>query len=109
MAREWSRGLADPGIRDYLACPPAARRCASGCASSGRPSAQLGARQRARLREHADAVSDAREMAFLWSGQNSVGDLYVQLIRSDRADEKPLRLTHTENGFLCCQSWSPDG
>jgi Tol biopolymer transport system component/DNA-binding winged helix-turn-helix (wHTH) protein len=52
---------------------------------------------------------DAREMAFLWSGQNSVGDLYVQLIRSDRADEKPLRLTHTENGFLCCQSWSPDG
>jgi Tol biopolymer transport system component/DNA-binding winged helix-turn-helix (wHTH) protein len=52
---------------------------------------------------------DAREMAFLWGGQNSVGDLYVQLIRGDRADERPLRLTHTENGFLCCQSWSPDG
>lgn len=52
---------------------------------------------------------DAREMAFLWNSQNSTGDLYVQLIRGDRADERPLRLTQTKSGFLCCQSWSPDG
>ncbi len=52
---------------------------------------------------------DAREMAFLWNGGNSSSDLYVQLIREDRIDEHPLRLTHTDGGFLCCQSWSPDG
>lgn len=52
---------------------------------------------------------DAREIAFLWNGETEVADLYVQLIRGDRADERPLRLTHTGNGFLCCQSWSPDG
>jgi Tol biopolymer transport system component/DNA-binding winged helix-turn-helix (wHTH) protein len=52
---------------------------------------------------------DAKEIAFLWSGQRLGGDLYVQLIRSDRGDEKPLRLTHTSSGFLCCANWSPDG
>jgi Tol biopolymer transport system component/DNA-binding winged helix-turn-helix (wHTH) protein len=52
---------------------------------------------------------DAKEIAFLWSGERLGGDLYVQLIRSDRGDEKPLRLTHTSRGFLCCASWSPDG
>lgn len=52
---------------------------------------------------------DAREVAFLWNAGNSWSDLYVQLIRSDRTDERPLRLTHMQNGFLCCQSWSPDG
>ncbi len=52
---------------------------------------------------------DAKEIAFLWSGERLGGDLYVQLIRSDRGDEKPLRLTHTSRGLLCCASWSPDG
>jgi Tol biopolymer transport system component/DNA-binding winged helix-turn-helix (wHTH) protein len=52
---------------------------------------------------------DAREMAFIWNSGNSSSDLYVQLIRGDRADEHPLRLAHTDPGFLCCQSWSPDG
>jgi Tol biopolymer transport system component/DNA-binding winged helix-turn-helix (wHTH) protein len=52
---------------------------------------------------------DAREMAFIWNSENSSSDLYVQLIRADRADEHRLRLTHTDGGFLCCQSWSPDG
>ena len=52
---------------------------------------------------------DAKEIAFIWSGERLGGDLYVQLIRSDRGDEKPLRLTHTARGFLCCANWSPDG
>ena len=52
---------------------------------------------------------DAKEIAFLWDGERLGGDLYVQLIRSDRGDEKPLRLTHTSRGFLCCVNWSPDG
>ena len=52
---------------------------------------------------------DAKEMAFIWNSGNSSSDLYVQLIRGDRADEHPLRLAHTDPGFLCCQSWSPDG
>jgi tricorn protease-like protein len=52
---------------------------------------------------------DAKEIAFIWNGENLGGDLYVQLIRSDRGDEKPLRLTHTSSGSMCCASWSQDG
>jgi Tol biopolymer transport system component/DNA-binding winged helix-turn-helix (wHTH) protein len=52
---------------------------------------------------------DAKEIAFVWDGERLGGELYVQLIRSDRGDEKPLRLTHTSSGFLCCANWSPDG
>jgi Tol biopolymer transport system component/DNA-binding winged helix-turn-helix (wHTH) protein len=52
---------------------------------------------------------DAKEIAFLWNGENPASDLYVQLIRDNRGDQRPLRLTHTADGALCCQSWSPDG
>lgn len=49
---------------------------------------------------------DGKEMAFVWDGQNPVrGDVYIHLI----GGEKPLRLTHTESGFNCCVTWSPDG
>ena len=49
---------------------------------------------------------DSKEVAFIWDGENGVrGDVYVHLI----GGEKPLRLTHTESGFTCCASWSPDG
>ncbi len=49
---------------------------------------------------------DSREVAFVWDGENAArGDVYVHLI----GGEKPLRLTHTESGFTCCVSWSPDG
>lgn len=52
---------------------------------------------------------DAREVAFLWNRENSSSDLYVLLLREDREDQRPLRLTNTAGGFLCCQSWSADG
>jgi DNA-binding winged helix-turn-helix (wHTH) protein len=49
---------------------------------------------------------NSEEIAFVWDGENPVhGDVYVHLI----GGEKPLRLTHTESGFTCCASWSPDG
>ncbi|WP_353063682.1 winged helix-turn-helix domain-containing protein [Tunturibacter psychrotolerans] len=49
---------------------------------------------------------NAEEIAFTWDGENAVrGDVYVHLI----GGEKPLRLTHTESGFTCCASWSPNG
>jgi Tol biopolymer transport system component/DNA-binding winged helix-turn-helix (wHTH) protein len=49
---------------------------------------------------------DGRAMVFVWDGENpGRGDVYVQLI----GGEKPLRLTHTVSGFVCCGSWSPDG
>jgi len=32
-------------------------------------------------------------------------DLYVQLV----GGERPLRLTHTSSGYICCADWSPDG
>jgi Tol biopolymer transport system component/DNA-binding winged helix-turn-helix (wHTH) protein len=49
---------------------------------------------------------NGEQIAFVWDGENPVrGDLYVQLIGGDR----PLRLTHTRSGFVCCADWSPDG
>ncbi len=49
---------------------------------------------------------DGKQIAFLWDGENRVkGDLYVQLV----GGEKPLRLTHTSTGHVCCADWSPDG
>jgi Tol biopolymer transport system component/DNA-binding winged helix-turn-helix (wHTH) protein len=49
---------------------------------------------------------DGRQIAFFWDGENRVkGDLYVQLV----GGERPLRLTHTSTGYLCCADWSPDG
>jgi Tol biopolymer transport system component/DNA-binding winged helix-turn-helix (wHTH) protein len=48
----------------------------------------------------------SEEIAFIWDGENAArGDVYVHLI----GGEKPLRLTHTDSGFTCCASWSPDG
>jgi Tol biopolymer transport system component/DNA-binding winged helix-turn-helix (wHTH) protein len=47
-----------------------------------------------------------KQIAFMWDGENpGKGDLYVQLVGA----EKPLRLTHTQRGYLCCADWSPDG
>ncbi|MCU1250992.1 MAG: transcriptional regulatory protein-like protein [Edaphobacter sp.] len=49
---------------------------------------------------------DGKQIAFMWDGENpGKGDLYVQLVGA----EKPLRLTHTRRGDLCCADWSPDG
>jgi Tol biopolymer transport system component/DNA-binding winged helix-turn-helix (wHTH) protein len=49
---------------------------------------------------------DGEKIAFLWDADgNARTDLYVQLV----GGEKPLRLTNTADGFLCCASWSPDG
>jgi len=49
---------------------------------------------------------DGKQIAYLWDGENpGRGDLYVQLVGA----EKPLRLTHTTTGFVCCADWSPDG
>jgi Tol biopolymer transport system component/DNA-binding winged helix-turn-helix (wHTH) protein len=49
---------------------------------------------------------DGEKIAFIWNGENPVmGDLYVQLVGSER----PLRLTHTSSGYICCADWSPDG
>jgi Tol biopolymer transport system component/DNA-binding winged helix-turn-helix (wHTH) protein len=48
---------------------------------------------------------NSEQIAFIWDGENAAhGDVYVHLI----GGEKPLRLTHTESGFTCCASWSPD-
>jgi Tol biopolymer transport system component/DNA-binding winged helix-turn-helix (wHTH) protein len=58
-----------------------------------------------RLRDPA-LSPDAKAIAYVWDGDNPErGDVYVQLI----GGEKPLRLTHTSSGFICCTSWSPDG
>jgi Tol biopolymer transport system component/DNA-binding winged helix-turn-helix (wHTH) protein len=49
---------------------------------------------------------DGEKIAFFWNGENPVrGDLYVQLV----GGERPLRLTHTTSGYICCGDWSPDG
>lgn len=49
---------------------------------------------------------DGKQIAFMWDGENPPkGDLYVQLVGA----EKPLRLTHTQSGYICCADWSPDG
>jgi Tol biopolymer transport system component/DNA-binding winged helix-turn-helix (wHTH) protein len=49
---------------------------------------------------------DGKQIAYFWDGENPVkGDLYVQLV----GGEKPLRLTHTTAGSICCADWSPDG
>jgi Tol biopolymer transport system component len=49
---------------------------------------------------------DGEKIAFIWNGENpAMGDLYVQLV----GGEKPLRLTHTTSGYICCADWSPDG
>ena len=49
---------------------------------------------------------DGRQIAYFWDGENRVkGDLYVQLV----GGEKPLRLTHTSAGSICCADWSPTG
>ena len=48
---------------------------------------------------------DGKQIAFMWDGENPAkGDLYVQLV----GGEKPLRLTRTQSGHLCCADWSPD-
>jgi Tol biopolymer transport system component/DNA-binding winged helix-turn-helix (wHTH) protein len=58
-----------------------------------------------RLRDPA-LSPDAKAVAYVWDGENPErGDIYVQLI----GGEKPLRLTYTASGFICCISWSPDG
>ena len=49
---------------------------------------------------------DGEKIAFFWDGETAVrSDLYVQLV----GGEKPLKLTHTASGYLCCANWSPDG
>jgi Tol biopolymer transport system component len=49
---------------------------------------------------------DGEKIAYIWDGENPVeGDLYVQLV----GGERPLRLTHTSVGFICCADWSPNG
>ena len=49
---------------------------------------------------------DGKQIAFIWDGENPVkGDLYVQWV----GGEKPLRLTHTSTGYVCCADWSPNG
>jgi Tol biopolymer transport system component/DNA-binding winged helix-turn-helix (wHTH) protein len=49
---------------------------------------------------------DGRQIAYFWDGERrGSGDLYVQLI----GGQKPLRLTYTTIGSLCCADWSPDG
>jgi Tol biopolymer transport system component/DNA-binding winged helix-turn-helix (wHTH) protein len=49
---------------------------------------------------------DGKQIAYFWDGENRAkGDLYVQLI----GGQKPLRLTHTSTGSICCADWSPDG
>ena len=48
---------------------------------------------------------DAEKIAFIWNGENPIrSDLYVQLV----GVERPLRLTHTDHGVVCCANWSPD-
>ena len=50
---------------------------------------------------------DGQKIAFFWDEETPTHrDLYMQLVGSA---EKPLRLTHTATGFLCCANWSPDG
>jgi Tol biopolymer transport system component len=42
---------------------------------------------------------DGEKIAFIWNGENMMrGDLYVQLV----GGERPLRLTHTASGSICC-------
>ena len=49
---------------------------------------------------------DGERLAFIWNNESPANrNLYVQLVGGDR----PLQLTHTHSGFLCCPSWSPDG
>ncbi len=49
---------------------------------------------------------DGKEIAFTWNGESPAGgDLYVQMV----GGQKPLRLTHSKSGFVCCADWSPDG
>jgi Tol biopolymer transport system component/DNA-binding winged helix-turn-helix (wHTH) protein len=49
---------------------------------------------------------DGEKIAFVWDGENPVkGDLYTLLV----GGEKPLRLTLTNTGYICCADWSPDG
>jgi Tol biopolymer transport system component/DNA-binding winged helix-turn-helix (wHTH) protein len=48
---------------------------------------------------------NAQQVAFVWDQDNVArGDVYVHLL----GGERPLRITHTESGFTCCASWSPD-
>jgi Tol biopolymer transport system component len=49
---------------------------------------------------------DGQQVAFFWNGEAPAKwNLYVQLV----GGEKPLQLTHFNDGFLCCADWSPDG
>ena len=50
---------------------------------------------------------DGEKVAFFWDGEDVAHrfDLYVQLV----GGEKPLRLTKTTSGSICCADWSPDG
>ncbi len=56
---------------------------------------------------------DGQKIAFFWDADKATpSDLYIQLVGGDVqlvGGEKPLRLTHTPSGFLCCANWSPDG
>jgi Tol biopolymer transport system component/DNA-binding winged helix-turn-helix (wHTH) protein len=55
---------------------------------------------------HPAISADGEKIAFTWKGENPVrSELYVQLVGA----EKPLQLTHTNTGFVCCADWSPDG
>jgi Tol biopolymer transport system component/DNA-binding winged helix-turn-helix (wHTH) protein len=51
---------------------------------------------------------DGKEIAYVWNGEGIASDVYVQLVRGEKADQRPLQLTHTKGGFTCCTSWSPD-
>jgi DNA-binding winged helix-turn-helix (wHTH) protein len=49
---------------------------------------------------------DGQQVAFLWNADTPANsELYVQLV----GGEKPLQLTHSQYGFLCCADWSPNG
>jgi Tol biopolymer transport system component/DNA-binding winged helix-turn-helix (wHTH) protein len=51
---------------------------------------------------------DGKEIAYVWNGEGVASDVYVQLVRGEKAYQRPLRLTQTKGGFTCCTSWSPD-
>jgi Tol biopolymer transport system component/DNA-binding winged helix-turn-helix (wHTH) protein len=54
---------------------------------------------------HPALSPDGEKLAFIANNETPKMDLYVQLVGGDR----PLQLTHTHSGFLCCTNWSPDG
>jgi Tol biopolymer transport system component/DNA-binding winged helix-turn-helix (wHTH) protein len=48
---------------------------------------------------------DGEKVAFIANNDTLKMGLYVQLVGGDR----PLQLTRTHSGVLCCTNWSPDG